>query len=156
MATTIQYTKGDATCPQGAGLKIIIHIVNNRGKWGKGFVLALSKRWKQPEQRYRQSFKDDPKPTLGIVQFVPVRNDIVVVNMFAQDGFVGGSRKVAVDYEALEWCLGKLVNFAKRNEASIHMPRIGCGLAGGRWEKVEPIIVRNLCDRDVDVTVYDF
>ena len=34
------------------------------------------------------------------------------------------------------------------------MPRIGCGLAGGKWAKVEPIIERataGLCD----VFVYD-
>ena len=23
--------------------------------------------------------------------------------------------------------------------ASVHMPRIGCGLAGGKWEEIEPI-----------------
>jgi hypothetical protein len=36
------------------------------------------------------------------------------------------------------------------------MPRIGCGLAGGKWELIEPIIVRTLVARGVPVTVYDF
>jgi len=40
--------------------------------------------------------------------------------------------------------------------ASVHMPRIGCGLAGGRWDRIEPLIVATLCTRDVDTTVYDF
>ena len=40
--------------------------------------------------------------------------------------------------------------------ASAHMPRIGCGLAGGRWELIEPLIVKTLCQRNVPVTVYDF
>jgi hypothetical protein len=34
------------------------------------------------------------------------------------------------------------------------MPRIGCGLAGGEWSKVEEIINRVM--PDVDVYVYDF
>lgn len=41
-ATT--YLKGDATCPQAKGVKIICHVCNDIGGWGKGFVLALSKR----------------------------------------------------------------------------------------------------------------
>jgi len=50
----ITYIKGDATNPQAKGTKIIIHICNNLGGWGKGFVLAISKRWKAPEEAYRK------------------------------------------------------------------------------------------------------
>lgn len=35
------------------------------------------------------------------------------------------------------------------------MPRIGCGLAGGKWSRIEPLIANTLCARDVEVTVYD-
>ncbi len=35
------------------------------------------------------------------------------------------------------------------------MPRIGCGLAGGTWARIEPLITTTLCAQDVDVTVYD-
>ena len=35
------------------------------------------------------------------------------------------------------------------------MPRIGCGLAGGKWEEIEPIIIRQLCEKDIAVYVYD-
>ncbi len=54
---TIQYLKGDATNPTGDNNKVIVHICNDLGKWGKGFVLAISKRWSKPEQVYRDSFK---------------------------------------------------------------------------------------------------
>jgi len=50
----INYIKGDATVPQAKGTKIIAHICNNLGGWGKGFVLAVSKRWPEPEQEYRK------------------------------------------------------------------------------------------------------
>lgn len=36
------------------------------------------------------------------------------------------------------------------------MPRIGCGLAGGRWEEIGPIVEETLCEESVSVTVYDF
>jgi hypothetical protein len=45
MMAMIYYAKGDASKPIGAGPKMICHITNNRGGWGAGFVLALSKRW---------------------------------------------------------------------------------------------------------------
>jgi len=49
-----------------------------------------------------------------------------------------------------------LAEIANQIGASVHMPRIGCGLAGGDWNVVESIINRTLTLRDVDVTVYDF
>lgn len=50
---TIQYIRGDATSPQTEGKKIIAHICNDIGGWGKGFVKAISNRWSDPENEYR-------------------------------------------------------------------------------------------------------
>jgi hypothetical protein len=35
------------------------------------------------------------------------------------------------------------------------MPRIGCGLAGGRWDQIEHLIAEELSAGDIPVTVYD-
>jgi hypothetical protein len=35
------------------------------------------------------------------------------------------------------------------------MPRIGCGLAGGKWETIEPILIKKLIEKGIKVTVYD-
>jgi hypothetical protein len=51
--------------------------------------------------------------------------------------------------------LKKVAAFAKENNASVHMPRIGCGLAGGAWDKMEPIIEEALIKEGITVTVYD-
>jgi hypothetical protein len=45
---------------------------------------------------------------------------------------------------------------ARRLQASVHMPRIGCGLAGGDWEVVGKIVEEELANTGVPVTVYDF
>ncbi len=45
---------------------------------------------------------------------------------------------------------------AVAERASVHMPRIGCGLAGGKWEVVEPLIEEHLSAKGVAVTIYDF
>ena len=61
-----------------------------------------------------------------------------------------------IRYEAIRQGLAKVAAFATQHEASVHMPRIGCGLAGGKWEELEPIILDELCAKGVGVTVYDF
>jgi len=165
----ITYLKGDATCPQAKGTKLIIHISNTLGGWGKGFVLAISKRWKAPEAMYRQWYHQrDPiqntepgaivmtsgRFALGETQLVMVQSGLAVVNMIAQEGMRTGSKGPPIRYEALKTCLGLVNGYANSFKASIHAPRIGCGLAGGSWDKVEPIIQETLSERDV--YVYDF
>ena len=61
----LKYVDGDATQPQGPGLKYIIHCCNDVGAWGAGFVLAISKRWPGPEKAYREWAESD-SPTLPI------------------------------------------------------------------------------------------
>ena len=53
----ILYIKGDATAPIGSGVKVITHICNDIGGWGKGFVLALSKKWKMSRFSFNSLFK---------------------------------------------------------------------------------------------------
>nr|WP_306766629.1 hypothetical protein [Tenacibaculum sp. M341] len=76
--------------------------------------------------------------------------------MIGQRGMKTGSNGVPIRYEAVDECLEKLTEVATELNASVHMPRIGCGLAGGKWEKIEPIIKENLIKNDIDTIVYDF
>lgn len=159
----INYVTGDATHPRGDGTKIIVHIVNDIGRWGAGFVLALSKRWPDadgPEACYLRWAKGElvsPFWGLGNVQFVGAESDIFVANLMGQRGT---SRNIAgtppVRYSAIREGLSEVAVFAKLNNASVHMPRIGCGLAGGDWKRVEAIIEDTLVANGIAVTVYDF
>ena len=54
MAQVVKYIKGDATNPVSEGNKILVHVCNDVGGWGKGFVIAVSNKWKEPEQQYRE------------------------------------------------------------------------------------------------------
>jgi O-acetyl-ADP-ribose deacetylase (regulator of RNase III) len=155
--TTPTYIKGDATAPQAKGVKIIAHVCNDRGRWGKGFVMALSERWPAPEEAYRAWHRDRAENDfgLGAVQFVQVEPLLWVANMVAQHGLTAGSAGPPIRYEAVEACLAKLAQKACELGASVHMPRIGCGLGGGRWELIEPLIERTLGAAGVAVTVYD-
>lgn len=145
----IKYIIGDATEPQGEGTKIICHVCNNVGAWGAGFVLAVSKKWKEPEAAYREM----TERKLGTVMIIPVEKDILVANMIAQHG-VGCNETglPPIRYGAVRAALAAVNDLAYKINATIHMPRIGCGLAGGRWEDIEQII-KDVAS--VDVIVYD-
>lgn len=58
-------------------------------------------------------------------------------------------------YEAIDAALGAVAVRAAELEASVHMPRIGCGLAGGKWARIEPLIERRLISAGIPATVYD-
>ena len=151
----IRFLKGDATCPIVEGNKIIVHICNDIGGWGLGFVLALSKRWPEPEVEYRKWYESMENFVLGEVQFVKVEGHISVANMIAQHNVVSIKGIPPIRYEALDKCLQKVGDRAKEINATIHMPRIGCGLAGGTWVEVEKLIYKNLIGRGIEVFVYD-
>jgi O-acetyl-ADP-ribose deacetylase (regulator of RNase III) len=154
---TISYLNGDATNPQAEGNKIIAHICNDLGGWGKGFVLAISKKWNAPEKEYRNWFKTNLNFDLGEIQLVNVETEIWIANMIGQHKVITNSKGIPpIRYRAVEECLEKLSNEALKLNASIHMPRIGCGLAGGKWEEIEPIINKTLLKNNVEVYVYDF
>jgi len=172
---SISYVVGDATKPcVNDGLRIIIHINNNLGGWGSSFIVALSKKWKEPEQKYRAWHKEqescDGIMVLGDMQIVPVKDQygtLYVANMVAQEGFASQDNPVALRYQSLYQCMKKVDRWAQAwievmgridrkkafSEISIHMPRIGCGLAGGSWDKVSLLVDITLGHHDV--FVYD-
>ncbi len=166
---TINYVKGDATDPQGPpGPKIIVHCCNDLGRWGAGFVLALSKRWPKAEHTYRAWHKKETsgKTTietgpfgLGQVQFVEVIQDapkLWVANLIGQHGVgIGLDRRSPIRYDAIQRGLRKLCKFAQAKTATVHMPRMGTGLAMGSWTNIEQFVQSELVAKGVYVTVYD-
>ena len=97
-------------------------------------MVSISKRWKEPQHDYRDwhRHRSGNDFSLGAVRLVQVQPDLWV-----------------------QW-LTALARHARRLRASVDMPRIGCGLAGGTWDKIEPIVIRTLCERDVPAMVDDF
>jgi O-acetyl-ADP-ribose deacetylase (regulator of RNase III) len=175
----IKYLKGDATNPIDNKTKVIVHICNDVGGWGKGFVMAISKRWKLPEAEYRNWFKNkeveitetvkferlesrdkysnEKQFELGNVQFVKATEDIWIANMIAQRDIKANKDGLPpIRYSFVSESLERVRQFAKKNNASIHMPRIGCGLAGGQWTEIEEIVNDNLIAHDIETFVYDF
>lgn len=154
---TICYLTGDATAPIGNGPRVIVHVCNDIGGWGRGFVVALSRRWTEPEASYRAWHRGEAAMPfeLGQVQFVAVDPELWVANLIGQHDIRAHDGVLPVRYEAIREGLGRVAAFAVEHGATVHMPRIGAGLAGGSWDTISTIIETELGTRGLAVTVYD-
>jgi len=68
---------------------------------------------------------------------VESQGTLYVANMIAQHGYRSANGQIPLRYDALETCLLKVTEALEDGdlgpwEYKVHMPRIGCGLAGGR------------------------
>lgn len=158
----INYVDGDATRPLGEGPRFIIHCCNDIGLWGAGFVLAVSRRWPEPEEAYLSLDKHGQRYPLGLAQIVKVDEDLWVINMIGQEG-VGQRNGPPIRYWAIKQALKDVARAALEpayrgsyKAVSVHAPRFGAGLAGGDWKIIEQIIIDELIEKGVDVTIYDF
>jgi O-acetyl-ADP-ribose deacetylase (regulator of RNase III) len=151
----IEYVRGDATEPRGEGHKLIVHLVNDRTpNWGGAFARTLKAAYPELQRDFRQRTAT-PGGTLalGCVFVADVAQSISVATMVAQHGY-GPSPKPRIRYTALRDCLQQVAVEAKHLRATVHMPRIGAGQAGGRWEVIAELIDTELVRQGVAVTVY--
>lgn len=111
----ITYIKGDATHPVGDGNKIIVHICNDVGAWGAGFVVALSARWDAPEIQYRDWHHGIPSQPfeLGQVQLVRTEADVWVANCLAQHELGARCGVPPIRYDALKDCLCRVADICR-------------------------------------------
>lgn len=153
----INYVIGDATYPEGPGPKVIVHCVNNIGKFGSGFVLSLNKRWLRPREEYFKWATDSKPPIpfeLGQVQFVQVEPELWVANLVGQHQTIRENSS-PVRYEAIRTGLRTVANFCLEERASLHGPKFGSGLAAGSWPVIADLLEDEVVSQDVEVTIYE-
>jgi hypothetical protein len=122
----------------------IAHVVNNVGEWGAGFVLPLASEFPEAKIHYEHEWQ---AYSLGDVQRIKTSRGVDIYNLFAQDG-IEGVRPLRYGWLAKSL---RQVGEMMDKRTHIYMPRIGCGLAGGSWDVVEPLIEEGLSDQHVTV-----
>lgn len=155
----IHYVIGDATKPivKENENSLIVHCCNTLGAWGAGFVVPLGKRYPKAKESYLDYIRNG-NVKLGHVDEVKVADNIYVENLIGQSFlYKKKNGEIPCNYLAIQYGFMNIIrNWKKKKEPyTIHMPRIGCGLAGGDWSIIEEIINRHLCYYGIDVFVYD-
>jgi len=132
----------------------IVHQVNNCGIMGGGLALQVRNRFPGLFEDYqafclRWSFEEKKKR--GFIHlFETEKKDHVIVGVFGQNGL--GRNKNYTDYEALEAGLISVATLCNACEKTAALPfGIGCGLAGGDWKTVYPIIKRTFIESNATI-----
>lgn len=126
---------------------IVAHVVNDAGKWGKGVSAAIGQRWPVAEADYR-AWRGR---ALGRVLLSTPEPGVTVAHVCAQHGVRSRVTPVPLHLPSLRLGLFALAQVVLEG-TTVVMPKLGCGLAGGTWPEVEPII-RDALAR-LDVVVY--
>lgn len=141
---------------------VVSHVVNDGARgWGRyGVAGALGRVVPDAAEAFRAwTIANRDNLTLGKVHSVkvPAVNGglVTVVSLVAQSGY-GPSASPRVSYVKLAEALDALADVAQSAGAgaTVHMPRIGAGQGGGRWDLIEAAIERSLLARDIPVVIY--
>ncbi|MDR2964192.1 MAG: macro domain-containing protein [Treponema sp.] len=148
----VKNTKGDLLKWVGVS-QVIAHQTNCLGIMGGGVAAQIKSRYPEVYAEYKK-FCTANKSLLGQCQLVELNSGKgFIANLFGQQG-VGPGR--ATDYDGLQKALGNLANqMREKGLTSVAFPyKLGCGLAGGDWKVVEPMITKLFSEFDTTIVEY--
>ena len=137
----------------------VAHVVNDSAHaWSRrGVAAALAAQWPQAAQAFRAWTIASPENLrLGKIHVCEQRDGDRVVNivsMVAQQGF-GPGAVTRLHYDALHDTLAAVADLAQRTGATVHVPRIGAGQAGGRWDLIENDLAAVIADKGIGLVVH--
>lgn len=143
----IHYLTGDATQPIAIqGNRFIVQIVNDELKWGRGFVNAVEKAYPGSRERYLRN--TDAELGDFMHHMIGKEEDkLWLANLYGQQGIYRRGREDApIRYHELNRSLDRLHMAVESTRkltgegCSLHMPRIGTGLAGGEWFRIKRLL----------------
>lgn len=145
---------------------MVMHGCNMQGAMGAGFAKEVRAFAEPCYYDYANwlDFQEDAnmRPTLGDVR-VNQQHSVLFFHALTQDTYGREERKL--NYGALAKACSFVNSYLKKNPevarlfrsnigSRIHMPKIGCGLAGGDWNIVKEILQVSF-DSDISIVVYE-
>jgi O-acetyl-ADP-ribose deacetylase (regulator of RNase III) len=113
---------------------VIVHQVNCKKVMGAGLALQI-------RRKYPQHFADymAAEPKLGDIVVTRIHSTLYIVGIYGQYSY--GRYGLHTNYSALRIAMIKAAQFAAQKNLPLYIPYgIGCGLAGGDWNRVAAIL----------------
>jgi len=157
---SIEYAKGDILDWVGK-VDCIGHQVNCYGVMGGGLALQIASKYPEVLRSYQDFIKDytyfnkSRRGLLGICQTTSIGGNCWIANLFGQYNTGGG---VQTDYNALATALSELeAKMLYIGKYKVALPvNLGCGLAGGDWKVVLPIIQKVFEKSEIELTLVEY
>lgn len=137
---------------------VIVHGCNCRNIMGAGIAKLIKEEFPEAWQAdcdadyYNNNY-------LGNISFAKSKQyDLIIFNAYVQYDTGGYTEPFTLDSEAnrvvsIKRAFEK-INVFTNIERRIGIPKIGAGLAGGDWSRIEPVIEEVMKNRDVTVVEY--
>ena len=140
------------------GANLLCHQTNYYGVMGGGIAASIRAKAlsKKSYQAYKDWCRECGRGLLGRVQILPYEGHEgqFIVNMFCQDDEHPDPDGNITDYDEMRWAMTLIELEARAKHLSVAFPaRIGCGIAGGDWHKVNEMIHRVFGPSSVDCTI---
>lgn len=151
----MQSRKGDLLAIENG---ILVHGCNCHGVMGAGVAAAVRRKYPSVYDAYVRQHRttglrlgttqvcyssldsgDDWVKRHGDAACAGLPQGLVVVNAMTQYDF--GTHQRQVDYDAITSTFSRIRLLARDSGLHVYFPLIGCGLAGGVWDEVEPLIL---------------
>lgn len=131
----IEYIKGDIF---KAGERVIAHGCNAQGVMRSGIAAGIVDNYPQAFNSYRQTYIDQDE-FLYLGQVIPsLQTDkTMILNCVTQEYYGREHGRRYVSYDAIVKCIEAINLYSFERVA---FPKIGAGLANGKWEVIESII----------------
>lgn len=118
----------------------IVHGCNAQGVMGSGVALAVKRKYPGAFESYIQECETFGLK-LGSSYPWCQSDELVIWNAITQEGFGASTRNCS--YDAIQSCfeqINETLSQAPSNFCELHIPFIGAGLGGGRWNIIRAII----------------
>ena len=119
--------------------RVIVHGCNCKCAMGSGIARQIREQFPAAYQADQKTLWGD-RNKLGTFTYAfeerPNGDKVAIVNAYTQYNYT--RTEVDLDYDALEHVMVRICEYFPQK--IIAMPRIGCGLAGGDWERVKGIL----------------
>lgn len=125
---------------------LMVHGCNCFHSFGKGFAAIVKHKYPQAYTADKKTSKGS-RAKLGTYSQAETEHGIII-NLYSQYHYGYGA--INCDYSAIK--KGFISLNEEYKDQSIAIPKIGAGLAGGDWEKIESII--NEVTPDLDITLF--
>jgi O-acetyl-ADP-ribose deacetylase (regulator of RNase III) len=144
---TINEHEGDLLLGVKAG--IIVHGCNSLGVMGAGFAESVKAMYPAVFEKYRAHYLKHGLKLGEVVWARAIETEdkhpvLVFANAITQDRLARRGDKKVVSYDAIREAFVTIRKAAEKTGFPVHFPLIGCGLAGGVWQEVAPIIEESL------------
>ena len=141
----IKYRRGDIF---EANVQVIVNTVNCEGIMGKGLALEFKKRYPNMFPIYQQECKTGKlrigRPTLYC------GSEPWILNFPTKTSWRANSKLEYLE-KGLEYFIA---NYKQAGITSIAFPKLGAQNGKLSWDEVGPLMVRYLCQADIDVYIY--